>query len=175
MAQTRGSAGDGKAGLGSVRAGGAPEPPAAACPPPLADLLGHLLRRGHLAAQRRFAEAFEGAGLSALQYALFCTIRHRPGIGHRELAEAVAAAGSVVTTSLKPLVAAGLVLDPRNRSDARLRTYRLSAHGMARLAGLGDRTVASERRLASALTEAEAAQLRTLLRRLIAGTPYGPP
>jgi DNA-binding MarR family transcriptional regulator len=158
-----------------VRSAGASAPLAAPDLPALGDLLGHLLRRSHLTAQRRFAEAFEGTRLSALQYALLCTIRDRPGIGHRALADAVAAAGSVVTTALKPLITAGLVLDPHDRNDARLRTYRLSARGVARLASLGERIVAAERRLASALTEAETAQLRTLLRRLSAGMPSPPP
>ena len=137
--------------------------------PGLDALLGHLLRRAHLLAQRRFAEAFDGIGLSPVQYALLSVLEAHPDIGHRALGEAVSTAPSVVTTTLKPLLADGLVRHGRDPGDARLRVYRLSASGRAALARSRRNLAASERELASALTGAETEALRDLLAKLIRG------
>lgn len=138
-----------------------------ASPAGLDTLLGHLLRKAHLLAQRTFAAAFAEEGMSPVQYALLSVLEARPDIGHRALGEAVATAPSVVTTTLKPLLADGLVLHGRDPGDARLRVYRLSAAGNAKLVRSRRSLTICERDLASALTGTEAAVLRALLAKLL--------
>lgn len=141
----------------------------------LDDLLGHLLRKGALAGQRAFAEAFGATGLSPVQYGLLCVVRDNPGVAHKALAQAITAAPSIVTTALKPLLAEGLVVQSSDPDDARSSRYRLSTKGRSYVARLRPQIADAEQRLGARLTEDEAAQLRALLSKLIGATPHAPP
>lgn len=141
----------------------------------LDDLLGHLLRKGALAGQRAFAEAFGATDLSPVQYGLLCVVLDNPGVAHKALAQAIAAAPSIVTTALKPLLAEGLVVQSLDPDDARSSRYRLSPKGRGYLARLRPRIADAERRLGARLAAGEAAELRALLAKLIGATPHAPP
>lgn len=151
---------------------GAPSGPGAASgrpggKPDLSKVIGHLLRKSHLLAQRCFAEAFDGTGISPVQYALLCTIADTADISHKDMARAVATAPSVVTTALKPLIIGGHVLQSRDPTDARSIGYRLTAGGAAYLQPLHDRLALASKRLEAPLTAAEADTLRLLLGKLL--------
>ena len=138
--------------------------------PELSGLIGHLLRKSHLVAQRCFAEAFDGTDISPVQYALLSVIGSNPDVSHKDLAKAVATAPSVVTTALKPLLEQDLVRQRRDPGDARSSTYRLSSRGASFLNRMRGRIVFASQRLEAPLTKAEADTLRKLLAKLIAAS-----
>ncbi len=137
----------------------------------LTDLIGHLLRKCHLVAQRSFTEAFDGTDISPVQYALLSIIGSNPDVSHKDLAKAVATAPSVVTTALKPLLGEDLVQQRRDPGDARSSTYRLSSKGVSFFNRMCERIALASQRLEAPLTKAEADTLRKLLAKLVAASP----
>lgn len=130
----------------------------------LHDLVGHLLRLSY----NRAALAFRAevtAGLTPLQMMTLELLSRNPGLGHAALAEGLGCAASVLTTALKGLLRAGLIVQGAGR-DQRRRAYRLTDAGAARHALLRPRLEASEARLTAALSADEAATLRRILRRV---------
>ncbi len=137
----------------------------------LAGVIGHLLRKSHLAAQRCFAAAFDGTDISPVQCALLSTIGCNPGISHKALAHAVAAAPSVATIALKSMIEAGLVAQRRGTEDARSSTYQLTAEGADTLIQLQSRLTQASHQLEAPLTTLERDTLRKLLAKLVAAHP----
>jgi DNA-binding MarR family transcriptional regulator len=149
------------------KAGSTEQPPLPLVTPPLHESLVPLLRRCHLRGQQAFAIAFQGQALSPLQYDILDLVMLNPGIGHGALAEAMAAAPSVVTTAMKPLRAAGhVVLEETAGGDARRRGYRVSKAGNAFFLSVSLDMLLAEELLASALSYAERDTLKQLLLRL---------
>jgi DNA-binding MarR family transcriptional regulator len=136
----------------------------------LTDLIGHLLRKSHLVAQRSFAEAFDGTDISPVQYGLLSIIGSNPDVSHKDLAKAVATAPSVATTALKPLLEENLVQQRRDHGDARSSTYRLSSKGASFLNRMRERIALASQRLEAPLTKAESDTLRKLLAKLVAAS-----
>lgn len=133
----------------------------------LGELTGHLLRLAHLAAQREFATAFPGGEVTSLQYGALELIGANPGIGHGQLADELHTSKTVLTTSLKALLASETISQRRGQSDSRLACYRLTGEGEALRAGLRRKVAASEAALALRLGEGDARELKRLLRRVV--------
>ncbi|MGF1594463.1 MAG: MarR family winged helix-turn-helix transcriptional regulator [Kiloniellaceae bacterium] len=132
----------------------------------LHDTFGHLFRRCHLRSQQAFTRVFGGYGVTPLQYGILELVSRNPGITHRELAEAMVTAPSVVTTAMKALHRDGLLdLTPLS-GDARHRHYRLSKAGENLFVLVQERIFDAEELLVGPLTPAERRSLKRLLRRL---------
>ncbi|SHM30644.1 MarR family winged helix-turn-helix transcriptional regulator [Roseibium suaedae] len=132
----------------------------------LNDLLGHLLRyavnRGHGA----FQEVFDQDEVTPLQFMIAELINENRGITHSEICKAMQTSASVVTTTLKPLLADGRVRRRDVNGDARKLAYELSPSGEDWYAGIKPKIALSEARLAEALTDDERTALIGMLKRL---------
>lgn len=131
----------------------------------LPDLTGHLLRLAHLVAQRQFTSEF-GDTITSLQYGALELIMHNPGIRHHALAEALRTSKTVLTTSLKAVVAQGYVRASREDRDGRIVAYSLTEAGTAHCLAVRAGTAKVEAGLTGRLSGEEKAELNRLLRRL---------
>jgi DNA-binding MarR family transcriptional regulator len=89
------------------------------------------------------------------------------GISHGALAEGMVTAPSVVTTAMKPLRAAGLLVEEVPAGDARRCGYRLSKAGEAFFSTASFHIMVAEEILVGPLSEAERDTLKRLLQRLV--------
>ena len=89
------------------------------------------------------------------------------GISHGALAEGMVTAPSVVTTAMKPLRAAGLLVEEVPAGDARRCGYRLSKEGEAFFISASFHIMVAEEILVGPLSEAEGDALKGLLQRLV--------
>ena len=118
----------------------------------LHDLLGHLLRHAFNRGQAVFAEVFKGVEITSLQFMMVELIARNEGVTHRQLCRSMGTAASVVTTSLKPLIAAGRLTAQPLASDRRMVSYRLTPAGLRWFEMLRSRIRACEDRFAESLT-----------------------
>lgn len=132
----------------------------------LHDAFGHLFRRCHLRSQQAFARAFEGTDLTPLQFGILELVMLNAGISHRQIAEAMVTAPSVVTTAMKPLRRDGLVIEETAPGDGRRSGYVLSEKGAAYFAPERLRLAFAEEMLVGPLSDAERDTLKRLLQRL---------
>ncbi|WP_368465930.1 MarR family winged helix-turn-helix transcriptional regulator [Hoeflea sp. TYP-13] len=131
-------------------------------------LLGHLLRHAFNHGQAVFAEVFEDDAITPLQFMIIELVSHNPHISHSQICTAMGAAASVVTTTLKPLIAKGYIVSEALHRDRRVSCYQLSDEGADWFAGIRPKIDTCEDRFARSLS---AQQRRNLLHslRLIAG------
>lgn len=139
----------------------------------LHDLLGHLLRHAFNRGQAVFAEVFRGQDITPLQFMMVELIARNEGVTHRQLCRSMGTAASVVTTSLKPLIAAKRLAAQPLASDRRMVSYRLTPLGTRWFETLRPRIRTCEDRFAEALTRQQRSELATMLR-LISDLPPGP-
>lgn len=136
----------------------------------LHELLGHVLRhafnRGHAA----FNEVYEDEGLTPLQYMILELVSHNPKVTHKDIARAMGTSASVVTTTMKPLLAEGRIVRSAALRDGRMTGYVLSKEGAAWFAEIRPRIEMSERRLTDRLSDPERSELLRMLR-VVAGLP----
>lgn len=132
----------------------------------LHDALGHLFRRAHLRSQAAFAKAFDGVGISPLQYGILELAMLNPGITHSEIAEAMVTAPSVVTTAMKPLLDDGLLEKRADHGDGRCVGCHLTQAGQDFMVMFGERILDAEALLLAPLSPAQRRSLKRLLQRL---------
>jgi len=132
----------------------------------LHDAFGHLFRRAHLRSQAAFARAFEGSGISPLQYGILELVLMNPGITHGEIAEVMVTAPSVVTTGMKPLLEDGFLEKRADDVDGRCIGYVLTPDGEGFFAMVQERLTEAEALLLAPLSAAERRSLKRLLQRL---------
>lgn len=132
----------------------------------LPDLAGHLFRLAHLAAQREFNNQVNDARVTSLQYGAMELIRENPGIGHKELANALATSKTVLTTSLKPVLAAALVERATDTRDSRTACYFLTPEGVRHSDDMRAEIAEVDRRLLAGLSAEESDALKQILRKL---------
>ncbi len=132
----------------------------------LHDLLGHLLRHAFNRGQAVFSEVFEDDGVTPLQFMILELISKNPGIAHSRICTAMGTAASVVTTTMKPLLAAGTVVGRASETDRRVTRYRLSQRGEKWFADLRPKIADCEDRFARSLTDRQRAELIASLKRL---------
>ncbi len=132
----------------------------------LHDLLGHLLRHAFNRGQAVFADVFRGEDITPLQFMMVELIARNEGVTHRQLGSSMGTAASVVTTALKPLIAAGRVNTRPLDTDRRMVCYRLTPAGSAWFEGLRPLIHACEDQFAKALTRRQRSELAAMLRRI---------
>lgn len=132
----------------------------------LNDLVGHLLRHAFLRGHQVFAEVFAGDGLTPLQFMVLELVGRNDGVTHGDVARAMSCAPSVLTTALKPLVAAGMLEQSPVDGDRRRVAYRLSAAGRERFRELRPKIAVTEDRLLDRLGADERSALRASLLRI---------
>lgn len=133
----------------------------------LGSLTGHLLRLGHLAAQRAFLKQFGRDGLTSLQAGIVMAVHGAPGIDHRSLVARMQTPKSVLTTAIKPLLISGILTQHKGEQDSRVASYRLSAEGRATIPSIYGKLGDAEKLLTSELTEYEIVVLRDLLKKIV--------
>lgn len=133
----------------------------------LHDLVGHLLRHSYNRAFAAFEAAFRDEGITPLQFMIFELVQGNPGVTHSDVARAMGTAASVVTTTMKPLLADGRIRSARHRGDTRQRVYEATADGLAWFARIRPRIERSEDALTAGLSAADRAELLRLLRLLL--------
>lgn len=133
----------------------------------LHDLIGHLLRHGFNLGQSVFRTAFEAEAITPLQFMIMELVSHNPGISHSRLCTELGTSASVITTTLKPLLAGGQMIAQPMAGDARQSVYTASEAGRVAHSRMQTLIARSEKMLTEALTQTERAELGRLLRLLI--------
>jgi DNA-binding MarR family transcriptional regulator len=144
---------------------GAVDPRPAAQPARAAFLLSQL---GALASAR-FAERTGALQLTPGEAGVLRLLGRRPGLSQRGLADRLGAVPSRVVALIDALETRGLVARSRNTSDRRSYELRLTEQGARTLERLRRIAEEHEAELLRPLNDDEAAQLRQLLARLVAG------
>jgi DNA-binding MarR family transcriptional regulator len=139
--------------------------PAANRPARAAFLLSQL---GALASAR-FAQRTGTLDLTPGQAGVLRLLGRQPGLNQRVLADRLGAVPSRVVALIDSLEERGLVARSRSTSDRRSYELRLTEEGARTLGRLRRMAEEHEAELLGPLTENEAAQLRDLLARLVAG------
>jgi DNA-binding MarR family transcriptional regulator len=140
----------------------------------LHDLLGHLLRHAFNRGQSVFSDVFEREHITPLQFMMVELIALNSGVTHSQICQSMAAAASVITTSLKPLIAAEHIVRAPSSTDKRMVCYRLTPKGARWFHSLRPKIDLCEERFANALTPAQRASLAGMLRTLSGlGQPDG--
>lgn len=138
--------------------------------PAIQSTCGHWLRVGNLVAQKCFEQAFEGTGLTSIQYGALQTIDSQPGLGHQQLATRLRTSPSVITTALKPLFTRRLISRQQADQDGRALVYALTPAGKRLLQDCRRRLSAAEEALQQQLDNDEQAELIRLLMKLAGAT-----
>ena len=131
----------------------------------LHELLGHLLRHAFNRGQSVFAHVFAEEHITPLQFMMAELIARNPGVTHSQISAAMGTSASVVTTALKPLIAAGHVAGAAG-IDRRRMCYRLTPAGGQWFAALRPKIQQCEDLFARPLTTAQRTQLADMLRLL---------
>ncbi len=140
----------------------------------LHDLLGHLLRHAFNRGQVVFSEVFADQAVTPLQFMMVELIAKNPDVTHSQIGRSMGTSASVVTMTLKPLIAAGQIAGTASRSDRRRMCYRLTPSGERWYAGLRPKIRQCEDRFAQALTPTQRTELAAMLRLLSGLDQTGP-
>ena len=128
---------------------------------------GKLLKRAEQALLRTKSEALKGIGLTLPQYVALAELGEHPGITAAELARACLVSPQAMMVALKGMQEQGLVeRNPHPRHQTVLEIH-LTAVGHETLHAGRELVEPIEQRIAAAMTAAETATLRGLLRRCI--------
>ncbi|WP_370270319.1 MarR family winged helix-turn-helix transcriptional regulator [Nioella sp.] len=131
------------------------------------ELLSHLLRRAHFAAEAEFPAAYDGIEVTSRQLALLFTINRKPGSSQTELAEAVGFDANTFSDLAKRSERKGLLQRIRSRDDRRAFGLYLTDDGRAMVARAAALTPAYQARLSRNLAPDEARQLVALLHKML--------
>ena len=131
------------------------------------ELLSHLLRRAHFAAESAFPAAYPGLEVTSRQLALLFAINRKPGSSQTDLAEAVGFDANTFSDLAKRSERKGLLERIRSRDDRRAFGLYLTDEGRAMVARAATLTPAYQARLAERLSPDESQQLVTLLHRML--------
>jgi DNA-binding MarR family transcriptional regulator len=129
-------------------------------------LLGFHVRLAQLRLFADFAAAAGDPALTPLLAGALYLVAENPGANQRDLAALLAADPSTMVRLLDQLVKRGWVVRETAERDRRNTAPRITAAGSAMLERMTPVILASEERVAGALTAAERATLIGLLRRL---------
>lgn len=138
---------------------------------PLHDMPGHLFRRLHQQGVALFAHLSGDVDLTPVQYAALHAIGAWPDSDQSTIARAIACDKATVGSVLDRLQAKGLVERIADTADRRAWRLRATADGLALLDRLEPVVASIQRQLLAPLTDAEAAQLKVLLGKLVGPLP----
>lgn len=132
----------------------------------LHDLIGHLLRHAFNKGQAVFSDVFAEEHITPLQFMMVELIARNPDATHSQIGLSLGTSASVITTTVKPLVAAGHVASAISSGDKRRVCYRLTPTGARWFSALRPKIKLCEDQFAHALTPVQRAELASMLRLL---------
>lgn len=124
---------------------------------------GYLVRRVQERTFARFHNAFGDEDLTPAEYATLATLRDSDGVRQGRLAAALGLQESNMAVLIKSLVARGLVLRVRSKSDSRAYQLSLTEYGRSYAADMVDRAGKLDRAHTATLTAEERETLIVLL------------
>lgn len=131
------------------------------------DYIGHLLRRAqqvHLAAWLRDVST----EITSVQFAALSVLARTPGVSQAELGAALDLDRSTIADVVRRMAARDLLTRVRSTEDTRRNVLDLTAHGLDVLDELRPRVEGLEPVLTAGLDTRETAELRRLLRTILA-------
>lgn len=133
----------------------------------LAEVMSHLLRRAHFAAEERFALEFAGEDITPRQKATLIAVYQQPGISQNALAEHLFMDRNTVAEMVTRLVARRLLERRPSAEDRRAYKLFLASAGAAMLNRVMPRDVAVEQSILQDLTKPNARLLMKYLRQIV--------
>jgi MarR family transcriptional regulator, lower aerobic nicotinate degradation pathway regulator len=133
----------------------------------LENSLTHLLRRAHFFAEGMFAENLGRYGITSRQMALMVTAQQNPDSNQRALADLIALDVNTMSELLKRMEQKGLIERRASQTDSRALLIRLTQTGAAMLETIATENPFYQDILGQNLTHKEAAQLKSLLRKVL--------
>lgn len=132
----------------------------------LLSLVGYNCRRAYLSIMPLFHERMNEFDLRAVDFSVLSLLNANPNITQKRLSNAINVSPPNLAILLDRLETRGLLLRQRNPLDKRSQTLILTTEG-ARLAAQAEKKVSAlEAEATSALSDAERAQLLTLLQKI---------
>ena len=122
----------------------------------LEDVVSHLLRRAHFAAEERFAREFADEQITPRQKATLIAVYQRPGLSQNMLAEHLFMDRNTVAEMVTRLVARRLLERRPSPGDRRAHELFLAPDGAAMLNRVIPRDASIERAILQALPEGDA-------------------
>ncbi|MBN8991589.1 MAG: winged helix-turn-helix transcriptional regulator [Rhizobiales bacterium] len=136
----------------------------------LEDVVSHLLRRAHFAAEERFAREFADEQITPRQKATLIAVYQRPGLSQNMLAEHLFMDRNTVAEMVTRLVARQLLERRPSAGDRRAHEFFLAPEGAAMLNRVLPRDAAIERAILQRLPKDDEKRFMKYLR-LIVQTP----
>lgn len=136
----------------------------------LEDVVSHLLRRAHFAAEERFSREFADEQITPRQKATLIAVYQRPGLSQNMLAEHLFMDRNTVAEMVTRLVARHLLERRPSAGDRRAHELFLAPDGAAMLNRVIPRDASVERAILQALPEGDVKRFMKYLR-LIVQTP----
>ena len=136
----------------------------------LEEIVSHLLRRAHFAAEERFAREFADEQITPRQKATLIAVYQRPGLSQNMLAEHLFIDRNTVAEMVKRLVARQLLQRRPSAGDRRAHELFLAPDGATMLNRVMPRDATIERAILQRLPKGDQKRFMTYLR-LIVQTP----
>jgi MarR family transcriptional regulator for hemolysin len=134
--------------------------------PPKETPIGLLLSQTAKRLSRAFDDALVAAGGSLPMWLILVSLIRQGKLSHGELAQCVGVQGPTLTHHLDAMADQGLILRERLPDNRRVQVASLTPAGVAAFHRLRGAAAKHDRRMRSSLSDAELAQMRTLLTRL---------
>lgn len=144
----------------------APQPDTFAAPLQLDHYLPYLINRAGVSLAAHFSAALRDAGIALQDWRVLAALRERDGQRLTELAQRTSIEVSTLSRLVGGLEANGLVGRSRDTGDARAIAIRLTADGERLTAKLTPAAQQLETAALAGLSDAEIAQLKSLLERI---------
>ncbi len=133
----------------------------------LEDVVSHLLRRAHFAAEERFARAFADEQITPRQKAALIAVYRQPGLSQNMLAEQLVMDRNTVAEMVTRLVSRRLLERRPSADDQRAYELFLASQGAAMLNRVMPRDAAIEAAILQRLPERSARQFMKYLRMIV--------
>jgi DNA-binding MarR family transcriptional regulator len=137
----------------------------------LADLLSHLLRRGHFEAEALFSSSYEGLDVTSRQLALIFTINANPGASQAQIADQIGLDANTFSDLARRSEHKGLIKRQRLIHDRRTFGLFLTEDGKAMVARTRPLTEPYQQRISARLSTAERRHLVVLLQTMLGLQP----
>jgi DNA-binding MarR family transcriptional regulator len=133
----------------------------------LEDVVSHLLRRAHLAAEERFSREFADEQITPRQKATLIAVYQRPGLSQNMLAEHLFMDRNTVAEMIARLVARRLLERRPSAGDRRAHELFLAPDGAAMLNRVMPRDASIERAILQSLPKADEKRFMKYLRMIV--------
>lgn len=133
----------------------------------LHDIVSHLLRRAHFAAEERFAREFSDEQITPRQKATLIAVYHRPGVSQKMLAEHLFMDRVTVAEMVNRLVARRLLQRRPSADDKRAYELFLAAEGAAMLNRVMPRDASVEQAILRPLSKENEELFKSCLRLIV--------